>query len=55
MPPIPAALLLYCSRHNFGTDVLAEGLNVVEVSKLMGHIAVKATMKYLHPDTATPW
>jgi integrase len=52
LPPIPAALVLYCSRHTFGTDMLAEGLNVVEVSKLMGHTDVKTTMKYLHPDTS---
>ena len=52
LPPIPAALVPYCSRHTFGTDMLAEGLNVVEVSKLMGHTDVKTTMKYLHPDTS---
>jgi site-specific recombinase XerD len=32
--------------------MLAEGLNVVEVSKLMGHEDLKTTMKYLHPDTS---
>jgi integrase len=32
--------------------MLAEGLNPVEVSKLMGHDDVKTTMKYLHPDTS---
>jgi integrase len=52
LPPIPAALVLYCSRHTFGTDMLAEGMNLVEVSKLMGHTDVKTTMKYLHPDTS---
>jgi len=52
LPPISAAVVLYCSRHTFGTDMLAEGLNLVEVSKLMGHTDVKTTMKYLHPDTS---
>ena len=32
--------------------MLAEGLNVVEFSKLMGHQDLKTTMKYLHPDTS---
>jgi len=52
LTPIPTELKLYCARHTFGTDMLAEGLNLVEVSKLMGHDYVKTTMKYLHPDTS---
>jgi integrase len=52
LAPFPADLKLYCARHTFGTDMLAEGMNVVEVSKLMGHDDLKTTMKYLHPDTS---
>jgi len=32
--------------------MLAEGLDIVKVSKLMGHEDLKTTMKYLHPDTS---
>jgi site-specific recombinase XerD len=32
--------------------MLGEGLNLFEVSKLMGHDDVTTTMKYLHPDTS---
>jgi integrase/recombinase XerD len=52
LPPLPTALKLYCARHTFGTDMLAEGMDIVKVSKLMGHEDLKTTMKYLHPDTS---
>ena len=45
LPPLPAALKLYCARHTFGTDMLAEGMDIVKVSKLMGHEDLKTTMK----------
>jgi integrase len=52
LPPIQGSLKLYCARHTFATDMLAEGLNLAEVKELMGHTDVKTTMKYLHPDTS---
>jgi integrase len=52
LPPLPTALKLYCARHTWGTDMLAEGMDIVKVSKLMGHEDLKTTMKYLHPDTS---
>jgi integrase len=52
LPPIQNALKLYCARHTFATDMLAEGMNLAEVKDLMGHTDVKTTMKYLHPDTS---
>jgi integrase len=50
--PISRALKLYCARHTFATDMLAEGMNLVEVRDLLGHEDAKTTMKYLHPDTS---
>ena len=52
LPPISPDLKLYCARHTFATDMLAEGMNLAEVKELMGHEDVKTTMKYLHPNTS---
>jgi integrase len=51
-PPISSELTIYCARHTFATDMLGEGMNVVEVKELMGHESLSTTMKYLHPDTS---
>jgi hypothetical protein len=52
LPPISSNLKLYCARHTFATDMLAEGMNLAEVKELRGHEDVKTTMKYLHPNTS---
>jgi integrase len=52
LPPISSELKLYCARHTFATDMLGEGMNLAEVSTLMGHEDLKTTMKYLHPNTS---
>jgi integrase len=51
LAPISDALVLYCARHTFGTDMLEEGMNIVAVAKILGHEDIATTMKYLHPDT----
>ena len=53
LAPLPADLKLYRARHTFGTDMLAEGFDVVKVSKILGHEDLKSTQKYLHPDTSS--
>ena len=52
LAPISEALVLYCARHTFGTDMLEEGMNIVAVAKILGHDDIATTMKYLHPDTS---
>jgi integrase len=52
LPLVSSKLKLYCARHTFATDMLCEGMNVAEVSALLGHEDIKTTMKYLHPDTS---
>jgi integrase len=52
LSPVFDQLTLYCARHTFATDMLGEGMNVVEVKELMGHESLSTTMKYLHPDTS---
>jgi integrase len=52
LPRVPEDLVLYCARHTFATDMLAEGMNVAAVKELMGHESLTTTMKYLHPDTS---
>jgi hypothetical protein len=51
LPLISGDLKLYCARHTFATDMLAEGMSVPEVGDLLGHEDLKTTRKYLHPDT----
>jgi site-specific recombinase XerD len=52
LPSISPELKLYCARHTFATDMLAEGMNLAEVGSLLGHTQVATTMKYLHPSTS---
>lgn len=43
-------LVLYCSRHDCGTRVLRETVNLAAVMKTMGHKDVRTTMRYQHPE-----
>lgn len=43
-------LVLYCSRHDFGTRLLESTGNLAAVMKTMGHSDVRAALRYQHPD-----
>jgi integrase len=47
---IPDELKIYCARHAYGTDVMAEAMDPRLVMDAMGHEDLKTTMNYLHPD-----
>src|SRR6266700_2528973 len=43
-------LVLYCSRHDYGTRVLNNTGNLAAVMKRMGHRDVRTAMQYQHPE-----
>ena len=43
-------LVLYCSRHDYGTRVLNQTGNLAAVMKTMGHKDVRTAMQYQHPE-----
>jgi integrase len=47
---LPAELVLYCARHDYGTRILARTGNLAAVMKTMGHRDVKTAMHYQHPE-----
>jgi site-specific recombinase XerD len=47
---LPEDLVLYCSRHDYGTRVLTNTGNLAAVMKTMGHKDVRAAMQYQHPE-----
>jgi integrase len=47
---LPAALVLYCGRHDFGTRMMKRTGNLKLVMNAMGHVDVKTAMKYQHPE-----
>jgi integrase len=46
---LPADLVLYCARHDFGTDMVERTGNLKAVMEVMGHADTKTAMKYQHP------
>lgn len=44
------AIVLYSTRHRFGTRLTEEGLPTPEVAALMGHASIMTTQRYVHPD-----
>jgi integrase len=43
-------LVLYSSRHDFGTRMLRKTGNLAAVMKVMGHKDVRVAMRYQHPE-----
>lgn len=46
---LPAALVLYCARHTFGTTAYGATGNPAMVMNVMGHSDVRTAMRYQHP------
>ncbi len=46
---LPKELVLYCSRHDYGTRVLEKTGNLAVVMKSMGRKDVRTAMRYQHP------
>jgi integrase len=52
---LPDGLLLYSLRHNFASQLVMAGIDLLTVSKLMAHSDIQTTIKYyahLRPDHA---
>jgi integrase len=45
-------IVLYCARHTFATNLLAETGDLALVQRVMGHESIATTQKYLHPETS---
>lgn len=48
---IRPGIVLYCARHTFATNLLAETGDLSLVQRVMGHESIATTQKYLHPET----
>lgn len=47
---LPTELVMYCGRHDFGTEMMQRTGNLPLVMKAMGQRSVKAALKYQHPE-----
>lgn len=47
---LPQGLVLYSSRHDFGTRILKQTGNLAAVMRTMGHRDVKTALNYQHPE-----
>jgi integrase len=47
---LPKELVLYTTRHRFGTTLASRKLDIKSIADLMGHASVKTTERYIHRD-----
>jgi integrase len=48
----PKAVVLYCARHTFATDITKATGNITETQKTLGHTSLKTTARYVHANVA---
>jgi integrase len=49
---LPKAVVLYCARHTFATDITKATGNITETQKTLGHTSLKTTARYVHANVA---
>jgi len=47
---LPEDLVLYCGRHDYGTEAYRRTGNLALTMRVMGHRDVKTALRYQHPD-----
>jgi hypothetical protein len=50
MQKVKGSVVLYCGRHDFGTDLLRRTGNLALVMRIMRQKSLKAAMAYQHPE-----
>jgi site-specific recombinase XerD len=50
MQKVKGSVVLYCARHDFGTEMLRRTGNLALVMRIMGQKSLKAAMAYQHSE-----